>query len=68
MLEIIGVIALTLLAMFFISNCLYLPLMAIGFGGWKRNWVGLAVGLALAISTVVGWWFLVGTHIHLEFS
>lgn len=68
MLEIIGAVLVTILAVWFIGWMVFGSLMAIGFGGWRSNWIGLAISLALSAGVVVAWWFLVGTHIHVSFG
>lgn len=68
MLALLGAIAVTLVAFTLIANCIYLPLMGIAFGGWRNNVIPAVLCGVIAIAIAVAWWFIVGTHIHFEFS
>lgn len=68
MLEFIGALAATIVAIVLIGNFIYMPLMSIGFGGMRGNWPWLVGGIILSAATAIGWWYLVGTNIHIEFG
>ena len=68
MLEFIGALFLTVVALYIVGACLYIPLMSIGFAGWKHNWISLVIGVVIACLVSFGWWVLVGSNIHVGFG
>lgn len=68
MLEFIGAVFITIVAVYLIGLCLYLPLMAAAFGGFKSNIIAIVVGVLFAAVFAAGWWMLVGTKIHMSFE
>lgn len=66
MLELFGAIAITLIAIVLIIKLIGYPWLGIAFGGWKGNGKWLVFGVAASFAVLVGWWFLVGTHIHFD--
>ncbi|QNN99225.1 membrane protein [Streptomyces phage Faust] len=69
MLEIVGALAISAIAFVLIAWLIGMPWLALGFGGPSvSNFGWLFVGLVLATGIAVGWWHLVGTHIHVGFG
>lgn len=67
LMEVIGIIAVTLVmgyvAFWFFMMGLF-PML-----GFDEFHIPLGLALwAMSAATIVGWWFLVGTHLHLSFS
>lgn len=69
MLEFIGALAISLVAVVAVVWFIGLPWLSLGFGGPSvSNWAWMFGGLVSAGLIVLGWWNLVGTKIHLGFS
>lgn len=69
MLEAIGALALTIIALLLISWLIGMPWLALGFSGSSLgNWTLMVIGLALSALVVLGWWNFVGSHIHMSFG
>jgi hypothetical protein len=66
--EAIGYIVVTLLALYVIAKLVFMTLFGVAFAGWKNN-MGFAIGAFIASAGIaVGWWFFVGTNIHVSFG
>jgi hypothetical protein len=69
MFEVIGVIVVSLIALFAVVCFVGLPWLGLGFGGPSViNWAWMVGGLVAAGLIVLGWWNLVGTKIHMGFG
>ena len=68
MLEVTGALFATGIALYIILGMVYLALATTVFTGLKNSWPAIVIATVFSAGVVIGWWFLVGTHIHLEFS
>lgn len=65
MLEVIGALFITGVALALIFYMVATPLMGLAWGGPTLvNWTFMLVGLALSAGVALGWWHLVGTNIN----
>lgn len=68
MLEIIGALFATGIALYIILGMVYLALATTVFTGLKNSWPAIVIAVILSSGIITGWWFLVGTHISLGFA
>lgn len=68
MTELAGAIALTLIALFIIAKLVYTTLFAVAFAGWRNNMGWATFAFSTSVGIAIGWWVLVGTHIHVKFG
>lgn len=67
--EIIGILAVSLVCVVAVVFLVGLPWIALGFGGPSvGNWAWMIGGLVLASMVVLGWWHFVGSKIHVGFG
>lgn len=67
--EIIGALALTIVAAIVVFVTIGVPYIGLGFGGpTVTNVVGMIIGTALAAATIFGWWVFVGSEINVSFG
>ncbi len=68
MLQVIGALFITGIALYTILGMVYMVLATTVFTGIKNSWSGIVIAAALSAGIIAGWWFLVGIHIHLGFG
>lgn len=67
--EIVGVLFVSVVCALAIISMIGKGIFLLGVGGpSKFNWGYMIVMVALSAAVATAWWFLVGTHIHLEFG
>lgn len=69
MLELFGALALTAIAVVLAIWIVGLGWMGLAFGGpTLLNWLWMLVCLIPTAGIMLGWWLIVGTHIHISFG